>query len=47
MKDKKETKNEQPQPQPQQPERVRDYDKYWNVTGYYLDSEGYDIRDRD
>jgi hypothetical protein len=33
--------------QPQQLERVRDYDKYWNVTGYYLDSEGHDIRDRD
>ncbi len=30
-----------------QPQRVKDYDAYWGVTGYYLDSEGFDIRDRD
>ena len=35
------------QPQPQQLERVRDYDAYWGVTGYYEDSDGNDIRDRD
>ena len=35
------------QPQPQQPERVRDYDDLWGVSGYYLDDEGNDIRDRD
>tara|TARA_B100000700_G_C14749935_1_gene717042 strand:- start:596 stop:733 length:138 start_codon:yes stop_codon:yes gene_type:complete len=42
MKDKQETKNEQPQ----QPERI-DYDKQWNVSGYYNDNDGNDIRDRD
>ena len=28
-------------------QRVRDYDAYWGVTGYYEDSDGNDIRDRD
>jgi len=42
MKDKEETKNEQPQQQ-----QPVDYDKQWNVSGYYLDDEGFDIRDRD
>jgi hypothetical protein len=27
--------------------RVKDYDKYWGVTGYYEDSYGNDIRCRD
>ena len=28
-------------------QRVKNYDKYWNVTGYYEDSYGNDIRCRD
>ena len=28
-------------------QRVKNYDAYWNVTGYYRDSEGNDIRCRD
>ena len=27
--------------------RKSDYDKQWNVSGYYNDDEGNDIRDRD
>jgi len=28
-------------------QRVKNYDTYWNVTGYYEDSYGNDIRCRD
>lgn len=32
----------------QMPElRVENYDTMWNVQGYYLDNDGFDIRDRD
>ena len=27
--------------------RVPNYDKMWNVQGYYNDNDGFDIRDRD
>ena len=47
MKDKQETKNEQlPQP-PKEIWVAPNYDKQWGVSGYYLDDDGYDIRDRD
>ena len=51
MKDNKEQQKPEVQESTQniegEPQRVKDYDAYWGVTGYYLDSEGYDIRDRD
>jgi hypothetical protein len=51
MKDNKEQQKPEVQESTQniegQPQRVKDYDAYWGVTGYYLDSEGFDIRDRD
>tara|TARA_Y100001934_G_C12323059_1_gene761094 strand:- start:1481 stop:1648 length:168 start_codon:yes stop_codon:yes gene_type:complete len=29
------------------PNSAPNYDALWNVTGYYLDNDGNDIRDRD
>jgi len=28
-------------------QEVYDYDSTWGVSGYYLDNDGFDIRDRD
>ena len=51
MKDNKEQQKPEVQESTQniegEPQRVKDYDAYWGVTGYYLDSEGFDIRCRD
>ncbi len=47
MKDNKENNNEQ-LPEPQKEIGVApNYDKQWGVSGYYLDNDGNDIRDRD
>ena len=45
MKDKEESQNNLP---PAELQAIStDYDTMWGVSGYYLDNDGNDIRDRD
>jgi hypothetical protein len=47
MKDNKEQQKPEVQESTQNIEGNTNYDKLWNVQGYYNDDEGNDIRDRD
>jgi len=47
MKDNKENNNEQLPEPPKEIWVAPNYDTMWGVSGYYLDNDGNDIRDRD
>jgi len=47
MKGNKEQQKPEVQESTQNIEGNTNYDELWNVSGYYLDNDGFDIRDRD